>query len=427
MLHTTSGTTSRRAPTGILSCRHLVDLGSEEVGRTFRPHRHTPTSDDRRDEFPHPSSPNAMEHRSVKLYPDGNLDTHTCPTISPSRTTPPPTTFCPRGCAAEQSHVSCSPPSLRVGVCSQVEPTEVEGVSQMMQPFLTTSHGVLYDADCLHVLKRMKSEVIDTVFADPPFNIGKDYKNGYNDMVDRDAYLAWCKIWIHECCRVLKPGGAFFLYATPELAIQFAPIMEEKLNFRHWIALTMKGTYPRGKKLYPAHYALLYYTRGTPRVFNKVRLPIEKCRHCGKEIRDYGGHRNKMNAQGVNLSDFWTDTSPNRHATYKVRPGVNELKLMIPERAILISTQPCDIVFDPFGGGGSTYQAAEKLHRYWIGVELHDSVHIKNRLQENYSLFPVEHEHFEFEDLFDHEDKQDPVLRGVERKDLSARAGTSVS
>ena len=112
------------------------------------------------------------------------------------------------------------------------EPIEVEGVSQMMQPFLTTSHGVLYDADCLHVLKRMKSEVIDTVFADPPFNIGKDYKNGYNDMVDRDAYLAWCRIWIHECCRVLKPGGAFFLYATPELAIQFAPIMEEKLNFR---------------------------------------------------------------------------------------------------------------------------------------------------------------------------------------------------
>ena len=307
------------------------------------------------------------------------------------------------------------------------EPTEVEGVSQMMQPFLTTSHGVLYDADCLHVLKRMKSEVIDTVFADPPFNIGKDYKNGYNDMVDRDAYLAWCKIWIHECCRVLKPGGAFFLYATPELAIRFAPILEEKLNFRHWIALTMKGTYPRGKKLYPAHYALLYYTRGTPRVFNKVRLPMEKCRHCGKEIRDYGGHRSKMNAQGVNLTDFWTDTSPNRHARFKVRPGVNELKLMIPERAILISTQPCDIVFDPFGGGGSTYQAAEKLHRYWIGVELHDSVHIKDRLQENYSLFPVEHEHFEFEGLFDHQDKQDPVLRGIERKDMSARAGTSVS
>ena len=44
-----------------------------------------------------------------------------------------------------------------------------------------------------------------------------------------------------------------------------------------------------------------------------------------------------MNPEGVNLTDFWTDTSPNRLAKFKVRPGVNELQLMIPERAILIS------------------------------------------------------------------------------------------
>ena len=93
----------------------------------------------------------------------------------------------------------------------------------------------------------MKSEVIDTVFADPPFNIGKDYKNGYNDKKTKSEYLTWCREWILECCRILKPGGAFFLYATPELAVQFAPIMGEQLDFRHWIALTMKGTYPRGK------------------------------------------------------------------------------------------------------------------------------------------------------------------------------------
>ena len=95
----------------------------------------------------------------------------------------------------------------------------------MNQPFLTTSHGVLYDADCLQVLEHMKSEVIDTVFADPPFNIGKDYKNGYNDKKAKSEYLTWCREWILECCRILKPGGAFFLYATPELAVQFAPIL----------------------------------------------------------------------------------------------------------------------------------------------------------------------------------------------------------
>ena len=164
--------------------------------------------------------------------------------------------------------------------------------------------------------------------------------------------------------------------------------MGERLSFRHWIALTMKGTWPRGKKLYPAHYALLYYTRGRPRVFNRVRLPIETCRHCGGEIRDYGGHRDKMHPAGVSLTDFWMDTSPNRHAKFKIRPGVNELKPVIPERAILISTDPGDVVFDPFGGGGSTFQAAEKLHRHWIGAELHDSAHIRKRMEENHPLSP---------------------------------------
>lgn len=295
------------------------------------------------------------------------------------------------------------------------------------KPYLTTSLGVLYDADCLDVLGSLRSGVVDTVFADPPFNIGKDYRNGYDDRVAHAEYMAWCRRWILECCRILKPGGAFFLYATPELAVQFAPILAERLEFRHWIALTMKGTYPRGKKLYPAHYALLYYTRGTARVFNKLRLPIATCRHCDREIRDYGGHRDKMNPAGVNLSDFWEDTSPNRHKKFKVRPGVNELKLIIPERAVLISTDPGDLVFDPFGGGGSTFQAAEKHDRRWMGTELYDSSHILSRLKENYPFSYSRSPNFDFESLFGHEDCQDSLLRGLERQSVSARTGTHFS
>lgn len=58
--------------------------------------------------------------------------------------------------------------------------------------------------------------------------------------------------------RVLTPGGALFVCALPRLAYQFAAYLNEALEFRHWIALTMKGTFPRGQRLYPAHYALLY-------------------------------------------------------------------------------------------------------------------------------------------------------------------------
>jgi site-specific DNA-methyltransferase (adenine-specific) len=288
-----------------------------------------------------------------------------------------------------------------------------EGVEiSTMKPFLTTLHGVLYQTDCLELLGRLRSETVDCVFADPPFNLGKDYKNGFDDRLGEARYFEWCRNWIEACTRVLKPGGAFFLYATPELAIRFANIMNECLNFRHWIALTMKGTYSRGKKLYPAHYALLYYTRGEPKTFNRLRLPIPTCRHCGGEIPDYGGHRDKLNPAGLNLTDFWDDTSPNRHAKFKVRPGVNELKLMIPERAILIATNPEELVLDPFGGGGSTFQACERHARHWIGTELHDCHHIQTRLEETFPLFLRRRPRFDHKALFlADEDHDHPVLR----------------
>ena len=270
-------------------------------------------------------------------------------------------------------------------------------------PILTTLKGALFAEDCLRVLAKMRSCTIDCVFADPPFNLGKDYKNGFDDNKSQNEYLQWCEKWIAECCRILKPGGAIFIYATPKLAIRFGNMLNEHVNFRHWIALSMKGTYSRGKKLYPAHYALLYYTKGEPNTFNRLRVVIPTCRHCGKELKDYGGHRNKLNPLGLNLTDFWEDTSPNRHKKFKVRPGVNELKFVIPERAILISTNEGDIVFDPFGGGGSTYQAAELHNRFWMGTELYDGTHIRKRMMEIFPHSVDQKPEFDFNEVFKHE------------------------
>ncbi len=257
-------------------------------------------------------------------------------------------------------------------------------------PRLTTTHGALFQMDCLDFLPTLRSESVHAVFADPPFNLGKEYSNGFTSQDDAKAeedYLGWSFQWINECVRILSPGGSLFIYSIPRWAYHFAAYLETYgMRFRHWIALTMKGTFPRGRRLYPAHYALLYFSKGDPRTFNRVRIPIETCRHCGKEIKDYGGHRDKMNPLGVNLTDFWTDTSPCRHRGWKTRPGVNELKPMIPARAIALSTEPGDIVLDPFGGGGSTYQEAQRLGRYWLGCELGDCGCIEARMRHFQSL-----------------------------------------
>jgi site-specific DNA-methyltransferase (adenine-specific) len=253
--------------------------------------------------------------------------------------------------------------------------------SGLSAPRLTTSNGILFQADCLDLLAAIRSESVDCVFADPPFNLNKEYGNGFKDEWDDAAYLEWCFRWIDECCRILARGGSLFVYSLPRWAYHFAARLDGPMLFRHWIALSMKGTFPRGQRLYPAHYALLYFTKGNPKSFNKIRVPIPACRHCGGDLKDYGGHRKYLNPAGLNLTDFWDDTSPNRHRGSKARPGVNELKPMIPARAIEISTQPEDIVVDPFGGGGSTYQEAQRLGRYWIGSEVGDCAAIEGRLR----------------------------------------------
>jgi site-specific DNA-methyltransferase (adenine-specific) len=241
-----------------------------------------------------------------------------------------------------------------------------------LAPKLITSHGVLFECDCLELFGRVRSESIDTLFADPPFNLGKDYGIGssFDRLAERD-YLLWCRDWITESVRVLKPGGSIFIYILPRWGYHFATYLEELgMEFRHWIALSMKGTFPRGNKLYPAHYALLYFTKGTPKTFNKLRLPVPQCRHCKKDIKDYGGHRKHLNPEGLNLTDFWEDTAPSRHGKFKSRWHINELKPMIPARCFELSTSQDDVVMDPFGGGGSSYEAAQTLDRFWLGSEL---------------------------------------------------------
>lgn len=259
-------------------------------------------------------------------------------------------------------------------------------IDPLGNPVLSTQYGLLYQTDCMNLFAALKEETVDCIFADPPFNLGKDYGNGEsNDTLATEDYLKWSYSCLDECVRILRPGGALFVYIIPRWGYRFASHLEDQgMLFRHWIAVSMKGTFPRGKKLYPAHYGLLYFTKGMPKTFNRVRLPIPTCRHCGKDIKDYGGHRKYLNPLGLNLTDLWEDTAPARHKKFKSRWHINELKPMIPGRCMEISTNQGDIILDPFGGGGSSYHAAQEGKRYWIGSEIVDCSHIVQRFKENF-------------------------------------------
>lgn len=218
---------------------------------------------------------------------------------------------------------------------------------------LPKARGVILLGEALAFLKSMEDYKASIVFLDPPFNLGKDYGNGKReDRKPHAQYISWLFDLIKESERVLKPGGALFVYHLPRVATQLTGLLNELLEFRHWIAVSMKNTFVRGKWLYPAHYALLYYTKGTPANFVRPKLAPGKCKQCNSFIKDYGGYKHIIEKKGINLSDIWDDISPVRHNNRKSREA-NELPMTLLERIIAISGCERDLYIDPFAGGGN--------------------------------------------------------------------------
>lgn len=234
-----------------------------------------------------------------------------------------------------------------------------------------TSLGKLYQGDCLDLMQHMKNDYVDLIFADPPFNLNKLYPSNIDDNLKSDNYIKWCQQWIDACVRILKPGGSFLIWNLPKWNTTLSAYLNHRLTFRHWISVDIKYTLPIKGRLYPSHYSLLYYCKGEkPNVFHPDRLPMDICPHCVGDLKDYGGYKNKMNPDGVNLTDVWLDIPPVRHKKYKKRNGSNELSIRLMDRIIEMASNKGDIVFDPFGGSGTTYAVAEIKKRKWIGVEV---------------------------------------------------------
>lgn len=249
-------------------------------------------------------------------------------------------------------------------------------------PIYSTPLGILFEGDCLDVLPTLRDSSIDTVFADPPFNLGKQYGAKHDDQRPENEYVDWCKRWLDECCRVLRVGGALFVYNLPKWNIRLgAYLMTKGMTFRHDIAVNIKLSLPIPGRLYPSHYSLLYFTKGKPKTFRRIRTPIERCRHCNGEVKDYGGHRSAMNPRGVNLTDVWNDIPPVRHWKFKSkRRTENQLSTKLIWRCVQMSSYPGEVVLDPFGGAGTTFDVCEHTGRHWVGIEIQHTDVIVERL-----------------------------------------------
>jgi DNA modification methylase len=264
--------------------------------------------------------------------------------------------------------------------------------------------NAIYCGDNNEVMRRdILENSVDLIYADPPFFSNKHYEilwgDGYElrSFEDRwkggiQNYIAWMEPRLRECQRVLKETGSLYLHCDYH-ASHYLKVMMDKIfgesKFRNEI-IWFYG--PKASQKYPTfqekHDTIFLYTKSDKFTFNQMlqeyseatlaerrtrfKSHDERGRYRMTTRRDSQGKKYRAKVYlhgGVPMPDVWD--IPIINATSKERLGYPTQKPeALLERIITASSNPMDIVLDPFCGCGTTIAVAHRSGRRWIGIDV---------------------------------------------------------
>ena len=125
--------------------------------------------------------------------------------------------------------------------------------------------STIIQGDCLDVLLDWNQEPFDLVFADPPFNAGKEYADGVNDRLPEPAYRNWLKERLAAISMVMKDGASLWLMNdTRHIGACQVMLEDLGLTFQNLIAWTYTNPTPAGNgNLARTWRPILYFTKGS--------------------------------------------------------------------------------------------------------------------------------------------------------------------
>jgi site-specific DNA-methyltransferase (adenine-specific) len=249
------------------------------------------------------------------------------------------------------------------------------GLTTMLNPLpskpafqSTEGDFTLYKGNSLRLLKRMESESVDMVFADPPYflsNGGKTCKSGKLVDVDKgkwdssrgiDQDFQFQFAWLKECQRILRPTGSLWVSGTRHNIFSVGFAMQ-KLGYKLLNDIAWYKVNP------PPNLSCRYFTHSTETVVWAARDNATKWTFNYKLIKRLNG--------GKQMKSMWSILSPRGdEKVFGKHPTQKPIALL--ERIVLASTHAGDLVLDPFAGSATTGLAANRLNRRFIGIELAD-------------------------------------------------------
>ena len=238
--------------------------------------------------------------------------------------------------------------------------------------------STLICGDAVAEMANLDTESIDLIITDPPYNLGKNYGNNI-DLKDRADYQNFTKLWLDEAIRILKPDGSLYCFMGVKFIARLYLMLEEEFNLTAQGWITWHYTQGMGRKLgfSPRHEDILWFSKGEEARFNlnDVRVPQKY-------------YRKRNNMAGANPGDVWQFSHVHYCAAERL-PHPTQKPEALLERIIKASSNPGDVVLDPFLGSGTTARVASVLNRTAIGIEINpDYIEMaKARLNEPFDSF----------------------------------------
>ncbi|MEP7293033.1 MAG: DNA methyltransferase [Chloroflexota bacterium] len=224
--------------------------------------------------------------------------------------------------------------------------------------------------DCLDVLTQLPAASVDLIFADPPYNLQLQQALWRPNMTLVDAvddawdkfddfrhYDEFTRAWLAACQRVLKPNGTLWVIGSYHNIHRVGAVLLDLgywiLNEIVWIKLNPMPNF-RGVRFTNAHETLIW-AKASEKARYTFNYREMKALNGGKQMRSdwhiplcSGGERIRVNGEKA-------------HPTQKPEA--------LLERVIRASSNPGDVVLDPFFGTGTSGAVAKRLNRHWIGIE----------------------------------------------------------
>ncbi|MGI8669080.1 MAG: DNA-methyltransferase, partial [Aridibacter sp.] len=226
--------------------------------------------------------------------------------------------------------------------------------------------------DAFEILKRLPEKTFDLLFADPPYNLTKNFGENSFKQTSLDEYETWLEAWLADCAKLLKPTASIYICGDWRSASAIQRVGMKYFILRNRI--TWEREKGRGAKANWKNAAedIWFFTASNEYVFNLEAVKTKR-----KVLAPYteNGKPKDWEKSGdgnfrlTHPSNLWTDLtvpfwSMPENTTH---PTQKPEKLLA--KIILASTGENDLILDPFAGSGTTAVVAKKLNRDFVGIE----------------------------------------------------------